>query len=140
MLLAADSPPIEALEFGHCDFTIPGTEQCIWVFQGHKRDFASGLLFWVKCLQAEGWESEQQSLIQHVQRASCSPVTKEEFCRLVTHWSRELLKPLPGYLSQPDGFGSGLQINMPVGGGCDEIGAVAELAESFVAFHWSSSA
>jgi len=133
-LLAVDSPPLEVVEFGHCDFTIQGTEQSIWAFRGYKRGFASGLLFWVKCLQAEGWESE------HAQRTWCSPLNGEDFCRLVTHWSRELLKPVPDFLTHLDSFRSGLQIVMPVGGGCDEIGAVAELGEAFVAFRWSSSA
>lgn len=58
-LAAANTAPLEVVEFGHQDFDSPCSEQCLWAFRGLKRDFARGLLFWVKTLQAQGWEGRE---------------------------------------------------------------------------------
>ena len=68
-LTAADSSPWKVVEFGNQDFHAPCSEQSIWAFQGPKRDIASGLCFWVKTLQAQGWEGRESYFAPYAERA-----------------------------------------------------------------------
>jgi hypothetical protein len=135
-LTAADTPPLEVVEFGHQDFESPCSEQCIWAFRGLKRDFPSALLFWVKTLQAQGWEGRESHFVQYAEAGQCEPITASEFAGLVAEYGRSLQQLLPPYLLDLGEFRSGLRMYAD----WNDVAAVAELPEAFVAFYWSTTA
>jgi hypothetical protein len=135
-LAAAAAPPLEVAEFGHQDFESPCSEQCIWAFRGHKRDFAGGLLFWVKTLQTQNWEGRESYFAGYAEGGLCERITAAEFARLVAEYSGSLRRQLPRFLFELDGFRSGLRMH----GDWNDVAAVAELTETFVAFYWSTTA
>jgi hypothetical protein len=133
---AADSPPLEVVEFGNLDFQPPCSEQYIWAFRGAKRDFKDGLLFWIKSLQAQGWEGRESYFAPYAGSALCEPIGEEDFARLVAEYSGSLRVPLPEFLQDFAGYRSGLRMYRE----WNDVAAVAELSDSFVAFYWSTSA
>jgi hypothetical protein len=135
-LAAAASPPLEVVEFDSGHFTSPSGEEQIWAFRGSKRDYPSGLLFWVKSLQAQGWEGKESYLISYAEGGLCEPLTESEFARVVTEYSGGLRRPLPQFLVELGGFRAGLRMNAD----WNDVAVVAELAEAYVAFSWSTSA
>lgn len=135
-LAAVDSPPMEVAEFGHQDFESPVSEQCIWVFRGLKREFPDMLLFWVKTLQAQGWEDRQAYFAPYAMAGLCEPVTAADFVKHVAEYTRSLLSPLPSFLTELGGFRSGLRMYAE----WNDMALVAELSEAFVAFYWSTTA
>jgi hypothetical protein len=130
------TPPLEVVEFGSQDFITPSCEESIWAFRGSKRDFADGLLFWVKTLQAQGWEGRESYFLPYAQSGLCEPLTEAEFSRLVAEYGESLRVPLPTFLLHLDGFRSGLRMSAD----WNDVSAVAELNEVFVAFYWSTTA
>jgi hypothetical protein len=135
-LETADAPPLEVVELGHQDFKSPCSEQCIWAFRGLKRDFASELQFWVKTVQAQGWEGRQGYFAGYTQKGLCEPITAAEFARLVAEYSGSLRQPFPSFLRELDGFRSGMRMYAD----WNNVAVVAELADAFVAFYWSTTA
>jgi hypothetical protein len=133
---ATDAPALEVVEFGHQDFESPSSEQCIWAFWGLKRDFASGLLFWVKTLQAQSWEDRLSYFAGYAEAGLCEPVTSAEFGALVAEYSRSLRRSLPSFLTELDGYLWGLRMYAK----WNDVAAVAELPNGFVAFYWSTTA
>ncbi len=127
---------MEVVEFGHQDFDAPCSEQYMWAFRGAKQDFASGLLFWVKTLQAQGWEGRESCFAPYAEGGLCEPITEGEFARLVAEYSGSLRRPLPPFLRESGGFRSGLRMYAD----WNDVAVVAELAEAFVAFYWSTTA
>ncbi|HWB10460.1 MAG TPA: hypothetical protein VG826_14605 [Pirellulales bacterium] len=135
-LAAAEAPPLEVVEFGHRDFESPCSEQCIWAFRGPKPDFSTGLLFWVKTLQAQDWEGRQSYFAPYAEAGLCKPVAAAEFAGMVGEYSRSLRQPLPSFLTDLDEFRTGLRMYAQ----WNDVAAVAELSEAFVAFYWSTTA
>lgn len=135
-LAAAAAPPLETVEFGNQDFTSPVSEQYIWAFRGAKADFESGLLFWVKTLQAQGWAGREAYFEPYAAAGLCKPLTRTGFAGLVTEYTRSLRAPVPPFLFTLDGFKSGRQMYAD----WNDVGAVAELADDFVAFYWNTTA
>ncbi len=134
-LVAADAPPLDAVEFGQHDFESPSSEQCIRAFRGLKQDFASGLLFWVKTLQSQGWEGREAYFIPYAEAGRCKPITASEFAELVAEFSGSVRRSLPPYLCELSGFRSGLQMFAD----WNEVAAVAELEDAFIAFYWTTA-
>lgn len=135
-LMTAALPPIEVIEFDHQDFDSAASEQLIWAFRGAKHDFTSGLLFWIKTLQAQEGEGENPYFVSYASAGLCEPISELELARLVVEYSRSLQKPLPLYLTRFDGFRSGLRMYAE----WNDVAAVAETAETYIAFHWSTTA
>jgi hypothetical protein len=135
-LSAAASPPFESVEFGYQDFDPPCSEQSIRAFRGSKHDFACGLAFWVKTLQAQGWEGRGACFVPYAEAGLCEPISGAEFARLVAEHSSSLREPLPLFLLRLDDFRSGLRMYAD----WNDVAAVAELAEAFVAFYWFTTA
>lgn len=130
-LAAADAPPLEvALVEG------PEWEESLWAFRGWKRDFASGLLFWVKALQAQDWSGRESYFRPYTESGLCQPCTADEFARLVAVHSGCLPQPIPPFLGEFAGYRAGLQMSAD----WNDVAAVAELADTFVAFCWSTTA
>lgn len=135
-LVATGVPPLEIAEFGHQDIGAPGSEQEIWAFRGLKRDFASGAMSWVKTLQVQGWEGRQTALAGYTEAGLCEPITAADFVSLVTDYSGSLRQPLPPFLLDMAGFCGGLRMYAE----WNDVAAVVELADTFVAFYWSTTA
>ena len=68
--------------------------------------------------------------------ARCEPITEREFARLVGKCSGSLRQPLPEFLRHSDGFQAGMRMYAD----WNDVGVVAELRDSFVAFYWSTTA
>lgn len=135
-LASVESPPLQIAEFGHQDFESPCSEQFIWAFRGAKENFTNGLLFWVKTLQAQGWEGRESYFAPYAVAALCEPVSEAKFAGVVAEYSRSLRIPLPEFLQRTGEFRSGLQMYAE----WNDVAAVAELVDSFVAFYWSTTA
>lgn len=135
-LMAAPSPPLETVEFGHRDFTSPCSEQSIEAYRGSKQDFATGLYFWVKALQTHDWTGREAAFVPYAQAGLCRPLSGPEFVRLVIEYSGSLVTPIPPFLTDSGGIKSGLGMYAD----WNDIAAVAETAEAFVAFFWSTTA
>src|SRR5262249_12540912 len=101
-----------------------------------KRHFPSGLLFWVKTLQTQGWEGRESYFAGYAGAGLCESVTAAEFAWLVAEYSRSLRHPLPPSLRELGGFRTGLRMYAE----WHDVAAVAELPEAFVAFYWSTTA
>jgi len=128
-------PPIEVIEYANYDFGWPSSEQVILAYRGSKHDFASGLRFWVQTLLVQGWQ-EQESYFAYAEAGLCMPVSELEFAQLVAEYSSSLKKPLPPFLISLDGFRSGLKMYAE----WNNVAALAEVADAFVAFYWSTAA
>jgi hypothetical protein len=135
-VVAVDTPPLEVVEFGHQDFELSRWEQSIRAFRGAKRDFPSGLLFWVKTLQAQGWEGRQSYFVPYAEAGLCTPVTAAEFARLVAEYTGSLRRPLPPFLTEFGAVRSGLRMYAE----WNDVAAMVELPDAFVAFYWSTTA
>ena len=66
----------------------------------------------------------------------CEPITAAEFAGLVAEYSRSLRQSLPAFLTELDGFRSGLRMDNE----WNDLAALAELPEAFVAFYWYTTA
>jgi len=135
-LAAAPSPTLVLVEFGHQDFTSRCSEQMIEVCSGRKADFDSLLLFWVKALQAQDWAGRQERFTAYALAGLCDPMTGAEFAAFVAEYSGSLVRPLPPVLQTLGGFRAGLRMSAD----WNDVAAVAELDETFVAFFWSTTA
>ena len=135
-LIAAAAAPLEVAEFEPQDFDPERSEQFVRAIRGWKQDFSSGLHFWVKSLQARGWEGRESYLLPYAQAGLCEPMSGPEFSRLVAEHSGSLRKQLPPFILDLGGFQSGLRMYAD----WNDVAAVADLDEAYVAFHWSTSA
>lgn len=133
---ALNSPPMTVVEFGHQDFVSRCSEQLVWAVRGSRADFESGLHFWIKILQAQGWEGREAYFTGYAEAGLCEPITESEFRDLVADYSGSLTRSLPTFLVEWNGFRSGLRMYAD----WNDVAAVAELADSFVAFYWSTTA
>ena len=135
-LTGTPSPPLEVVEFGHEDFTSRGSEQMIRVVRGARADFASGLQFWIKAMEAIDWYDVKPRFTTYAESALCEPISSREFARVVDEYSCSLVPPLPGFVSDLSGWQCGLRMYNE----WNAIAVIAELADSFVLFTWSTSA
>jgi hypothetical protein len=135
-LTGVTSSLIEAVAFGNQDFTSPCSEQMIWVVRGMRADFASGLFFWVKAMEATEWFNTEPYFTTYAESALCEPIGPAEFARIVAEYSGSLVPPLPGFVQDLAGWRSGRRMY----GEWNDVAVVAELAEAFVLFAWSTSA
>jgi hypothetical protein len=135
-LTGVSSPPLEVVTFGQQDFTSPCSEQMIWAVRGTRADFASGLLFWVRAMEATEWFNTEPYFTTYAESALCEPIEPTEFGRVVAEYSGSLVPPLPRFVQDLDGWRSGRRMY----GEWNDVAVVAELAEAFVLFAWSTSA
>ena len=135
-LTGMPSLPLEVVEFGNQDFTSSCSEQMIRAVRGARADFASGLLFWVKAMEATDWFGPEPYFTTYAESALCEPIGPEEFDRVVAEYSGSLVPPLPGFVRDSGGWRSGRRMYAE----WNDVAVVAELAEAFVLFAWSTSA
>lgn len=135
-LATLNSPPFECVEFSHQDFEPASSEQYIWAFRGFKKNFASALVFWVTTLRAQGWEGREFAFSAYARSGLCKPMTQSEFIGLVADYTGSLRRQLPQSLEELSGFQSALRMYAD----WNDVAAVAELDDAFVAFYWSTTA
>ena len=132
----AEMRPIEVVEFGNDDFESPCSEQSIWAFRGLKQDYENGLAFWIKTLQSQDWNGRESYFIPYAELGLCKSISPVEFKDILTEYSHSLRHMLPPFLGELDGFRSGLKMYAE----WNDVAAVAETNDSFVAFYWSTTA
>jgi hypothetical protein len=130
------SPPLQVLEFGPNDFTSASSEQVIRAVRGVRADFADGLLFWVKAMEASKWNGTQQYFTSYVEAALCEQIDSREFAHIVAEYSGELVPPLPEFLLDLTGWQAGRRMYAE----WNDVAVVGELADSYILYEWSTSA
>jgi hypothetical protein len=63
-------------------------------------------------------------------------IDQPSFAKLLGEYSESLLHPIPPWLKELNGFQSGLRMYAE----WDDVAAVAEISDSYVSFHWSTTA
>jgi hypothetical protein len=135
-LTGVPSPPLEVVEFGNQDFIPPSSEQMIRAVRGIRTDFPSGLLFWVKAMETTGSFSPGPYFTGYAEAALCIPIGPAEFASVVDEYSGSLVPLLPGFVRDLAGWRSGRRMYAE----WNDVAVVAELADAFVLFAWSTSA
>lgn len=135
-LTEVPSPPLEFVEFGNQDFRSTCSEQVIRVVRGARADFASGLLFWIKAMEATDWFGPEPYFTAYAEAALCEPIGPEEFERIVDEYSGSLVPPLPDFVRNLAWWRSGRRMYAE----WNDVAVLAELDDAFVLFAWSTSA
>jgi hypothetical protein len=135
-LSGSPSPPLEVVEFGNTDFTSPCSEQHIRVVRGAHADFADGLQFWIKAMEATDWYNVEPYFTTYAEAALCEPIMLSEFASVVNEYSCSLVPPLPEFVLDLRGWRRGLRMY----GEWNDVAVIAEIADTFVVFTWSTSA
>lgn len=130
------SPPLEVVEFGNRDFTSICSEQHIRVARGSRADFPSGLLFWIKAMEATDWYNLEPFFTTYAEAALCEPIESSEFTSTVNEYICSLVPSLPEFVLNLSGWHSGLRMY----GEWNDVAIMAELADSYILFTWSTSA
>jgi hypothetical protein len=129
-------PAIEVVEFEHNDFKSPASEQMIWTGCGVRANFSSGMLFWMKAMEASERLSPEPYFTTYAEAALCQPIDQAEFSRIVSEYSESLVPPLPKFLLNLEGWRSGSRMYAD----WNDVAIIAELSQHFIAFGWSTSA
>jgi hypothetical protein len=128
------SDRIEVLEFGHADFSSSSSEQIIIVHRGSRSDFSDALGFWLASLFSQDWLGRDEYALPYAREGLCLTMNEIEFETLVKEYSSSLRTPLELPLSR--GFRAGLKMYDD----WNDVAALAELEDGFVAFYWSTTA
>jgi hypothetical protein len=135
------TPPLEVLALGPEDYETPDHEEGFLIIRASKSDVQSAIHFWVASAQALGWQGRESYFLGFVENALCEPLTREGFAAIVddyTQHSDSLRQLIPSFLKTLDGFAGGMRMS-PYEDSPD-VSAIAELADSFVAFFWGTTA
>ena len=127
--------PLEIVEFGYMDFDTPSMEQGIWAFRGLKQDFDSGPRFWIATLRAQGWEDRETCFIPYAESGLCRLIGAFSFRQLVAEYSGSLRNPLPPFVGASATF---IDAQLMYDD-WNDVAALAETEDSFVAFYWSTT-
>jgi len=128
-LAQIQSPPLELVHFDQFAFHSPASEQAIWSIGEQKPTFQAE--FWAKALQAQDWDRRADYFLPYLEQSKCASVTYEGLFRLVAEYSCTLGPPLPAFVRRREGF---------VADDWNDVAAVAEFVDDFVAFFWSTTA
>jgi hypothetical protein len=128
------SDRIQVLEFGQDDFDSSSSEETIIVHRGSKSDFSDALGFWLASLFSQDWLGRDEYALPYAREGLCLEINETEFETLVKAYSSSLRTPLKLPLSR--GFRAGLKMYDD----WNDVAALAELEDGFVAFYWSTTA
>jgi hypothetical protein len=135
-LLESPSPSLTVVAFGQFDFQSPSSEESLAIHRGRRADFDNALHFWVGSLRSRGWEGRESYLLPYLQSGKCRPITEAEFNSLVSNYSAALKVSLPLPLHPGGGFVAAAQMY----DSWDDVAALAEFEDEFVAFYWDTTA
>jgi hypothetical protein len=125
---------IQVLEFGHTDFSSSSSEQIIIIHRGSRSDFSDALEFWLASLFSQDWLGRDDYALPYARKGLCLEIDETEFEALIKEYSSSLRTALELPLSR--GFRTGLKMYDD----WNDIAALAELKDGFVAFYWSTTA
>jgi hypothetical protein len=128
------SDQLQVLEFDHADFSSSSSEQTIIVHRGSKTDFSDTLGFWLASLFSQDWLGRDEYALPYAREGLCLEIDETDFEALVKDYSGSLHTPLE--LPMVRGFRAGLKMYDD----WNDVAAVAELEDGFVAFYWSTTA
>jgi hypothetical protein len=128
------SDRIQVLEFGHTDFSSASSEENIIIHRGSRIDFSGALGFWLASLFSQDWLGRDDYVLPYAREGLCLEINETEFETLIKDYSSSLRTPLELPLSR--GFRAGLKMYND----WNDIAAIAELEDGFVAFYWSTTA
>ena len=128
------SDRIEVLEFGHTDFSSSSSEQIIIVHRGSRTDFSDALGFWLASLFSQDWLGRDEYALPYACQGLCLEINATEFEVLIKEYSGTLRTPLE--LPMASEFRGGLKMFHD----WNDVAALAELEDGFMAFYWSTTA
>jgi hypothetical protein len=129
-LMKLDPLPIEVVVFEE-----PDCEVMIRACRGSKRDVDNAVRFWVEAFRSDRTGGDPR-FIPPASMALCEPIDRTEFVRLLSDYGGWPTRALPRFVTDLDGFQSGLRMCAD----WNDVAAMAELTDAFVAFFWSTSA
>jgi hypothetical protein len=129
-------PLIDAVEFGPDAFRCPCGEEQIRIHRGKRANFKSIVQFWVASLSSQDWKEREAYFLPYLQSGKCRPISENEFNDLVTTYSGELQQRLALPLHSAVGFINAVQMYDE----WNDMAAVAEYEDEFVAFYWDTTA
>jgi hypothetical protein len=127
------SDRIQVLEFGHTDFSSSSSEQSIIVHRGSREDFSDALGFWLASLFSQDWRGRDEYALPYAREGLCLEINETELEAFVKAYSGSLRTPLELPESQ---FLYGLKMYDD----WNDVAALAELEDGFVAFYWNTTA
>jgi len=127
---------LEIVEFVPTDFRSFASEESIKAWRGEKSFYTSALQFWRSVLQVEGWSGKELHFLSYTEACLFQSISKAEFSDIVLDSSGLLQRPLPRFLTDLDGFKSGLRMLAE----WNDVTVMAELSGSFIAYSWSTTA
>lgn len=127
---------IEIVKFDQDAFRCPSFEQHIQIHRGKRVDFNSVVQFWVCSLRSQDWSGREAYFLPYLKSGKCQTISEVEFNDLVATYSGELEQTLKLPLHFAVGFIGAVQMYND----WDDIGAVAEYEDEFVAFYWNTTA
>jgi hypothetical protein len=125
---------IEVLEFGQNDFSSSSSEQSIIIHRGSRSDFSDALGFWLASLFSQDWLGRDEYALPYAREGLCVPINETEFEAFIKEYSSSLRRPLE--LPFACSFRTGLKMYND----WNDVTALAELEDGFVAFYWSTTA
>jgi hypothetical protein len=132
-ILESSNPPMTILSFDADDFVTSCSEESIRICQGSRSNFDSAIQFWVKVIQHHLSENPEY-LVPYLQRAKCRGISKKKFNQ-ITQCCGGLRKRITLPLRE-DNFASAMQMYDR----WDDVAALAEYADEYIAFHWTTTA
>jgi hypothetical protein len=128
------SERIQVLEYGHSDFSSSSSERTIIIHRGSREDFSDTLGFWLASLFSQDWLGRDEYALPYAREGLCLEIDETEFEALIKEYSSSLHTPLE--LPMTRGFRTGLKMY----DNWNNVAALAELEDGFVAFYWSTTA
>ena len=128
------SDRIEVLEFGHTDFSSSSSEQIIIIHRGSRDDFLDALAFWLASLFSQDWLGRDEYALPYAREGLCLEINATEFAAFIKEYSSSLRTALELPIAQ--GFRAGLKMY----NNWNDVAALAEFEDGFVAFYWSTTA
>lgn len=128
------SDRLEVLEFGPYDFSNSSSEEYITIHRGSRQDFTDALGFWLASLFSQDWLGRDEYALPYAREGLCLEMDETEFEALVIGFCADLNTQLE--LRFASGFRAGLKMYDD----WNDVAALAELEDGFVAFYWSTTA
>ncbi|MCA9317415.1 MAG: hypothetical protein H6806_04140 [Planctomycetes bacterium] len=127
---AGKGPRLSVWRYDQDDFTSRESEQAIRIYMARKPDCDGALQFWLAALRSEDWSPSG------AEAGTCAPMSRSEFATLIRSHAEQLKRPVPSEILDPSRFVAGMAMYTD----WDEIGLVADLGDSWLAYFWETTA
>lgn len=129
-------PRLAVLEYGPDDFDSPESEQVIRICTTTKVDCDGALRFWLAALRSEDWTGREDRFLLYTETGQCEPISRSEFAEHVRSYTASLVMPAPPRVLALDAFISGMAMYTD----WNDLGLLADLGDSWLAFFWETTA